>query len=361
MIERDKPDRTRQSRRGFTLLEMVVGATIMSVLMIAMGSVMLIAGRALPQAQSVTSATTAAAAAADQIASELRYATAVNQRSATRIEFTVADRNNDGLPETIRYEWSGTAGAPLTRTYNTGTTVQMLSDVREFDLSYDIQAISREIPQSQESAETLLAGYSSATNYADYSIKSAQWFAEYFRPTLPADATSWKVTRVRIYARQAGVPGGQTKVQLQLPTAACLPSGVVLEEKTLYESILPLLYLEYDFSYAAVSGLSPQRGLCIVFRWAADTEACKLLGQNKNVTATNVSLLKSTSQGITWSKQSGESLLFSVYGTVTTSGTPLIQSTYYLDAVRVQLRSGSDSGSLVQTAVRPLNRPEVTS
>ena len=130
MILRKHPTATRPAPRGFTLLEMVVGTAIMSVLMVAMGSILLIAGRALPQSQSVTGTTASAAAAADQMASELRYALAVNQRSTTMIEFTVADRNNDGLPETIRYEWSGTAGDPLTRTYNAGTAAQILSVAR---------------------------------------------------------------------------------------------------------------------------------------------------------------------------------------------------------------------------------------
>jgi hypothetical protein len=52
-------------------------------------------------------------------------------------------------------------------------------------------------------------------------------------------------------------------------------------------------------------------------------------------------------------------LLFSVYGTVTTSGTPQVQETYTLSGVQIRLRAGNDSRSLVQTAVKTLNRPEV--
>jgi prepilin-type N-terminal cleavage/methylation domain-containing protein len=360
MILRNQPTAIRPRQHGFTLLEMVIGTAIMSVLMMALGSVMLIAGRALPQAQSVTGTLTAAAGVADQMVSELRYATAINQRSATMIEFTVADRNNDGLPETIRDEWSGTSGAALTRQYNGGTAVEVLPDVREFSLSYDTETISEEIPQGNESVETLLVGYTASADYHDYTIKETYWCAEYFLPTLPADAVSWKVTRVKFYAQLAGGLGGQTRVQLQLPTSGGLPSGVVRGEQILYESILPLLYLENELHYTTVSGLSPQQGLCLVFRWAADAESCKLLGREKNVTATNLGLSRSTSQGLTWSALAGESLLFSVYGTVTTAGTPHIQNTYYLNAVQIQLRSGSDSRSFVQTAVRTLNRPEVT-
>ena len=73
-----------------------------------------------------------------------------------------------------------------------------------------------------------------------------------------------------------------------------------------------------------------------------------------------LSLVKTTNRGASWSSLSGQSLLFSVYGTVTTTGTPQIQNTYYLNAVEIRLRAGNDGQSLVQTAVRILNRPEVS-
>lgn len=354
-----EPTLTRPRCGGFTLLELVVSAGVMSVIMLGLASTMLIAGRALPQAESAAGATAAAADAAGQMIADLRYATAINERSATRIEFTVADRNGNELPETICYEWSGTLGAPLVRQYNAGAPVTMLSNVREFSLSYDTQAIGTEVPQGNESPETLLIGCASSLDYGDYAVKSGDWFSEYFLPVLPADAISWTVTRVRFQAKQAGALSGETKVQLQLPTAGGFPGGIVLEEKTLYESALPLSYLPYEAAYENVSGLPPNQGLCLVFQWVSDAEACKLLGRNKNVTAPNLFLAKSSSQGASWSKLTGQSLLFSVYGTVITAGTPQIQSTFYLNSVQIQLRAGSDDRSLVRTAARTLNRPEV--
>jgi hypothetical protein len=290
---------------------------------------------------------------------ELQYATAINQRSATMIEFKLADRNGDGLPETVRYEWSGTAGAALTRKYNNGTAVDVLSDVREFGLSCDVQTINTIIPQTNESPETLLIGYTSSTDYGDYAIKSGQWFAEYFHPVLPANAVSWRMTRVEFQAKAAGSKAGETKVQIQRSTGSGTPSGIVLEEKTLYESGLSSSYLQCGMVYVGISGIPPQQGLCLVFKWVSDADACQLLGQNKNVAAANLSLVKSTNQGNAWTTLSGQSLLFSVYGTVTTTGTPQIQNTYHLDGVQIWLQAGADGRSLVQTAVRTVNEPEV--
>jgi prepilin-type N-terminal cleavage/methylation domain-containing protein len=345
---------------GFTLVELVVAVAVMAVIMVGMGSAMLIAGRALPQAQSATSSTITAAEAAEQMTAELQYATAINQRSATMIEFTVSDRNGDEVPETIRYEWSGTAGAPLTRRYNAGATAEALSNVREFSLSYRLETISTEIPQRNESTETILQQYQSVQSLGGYPIKDLEWYGQYFRPALPANAVSWKVTRVAISARTDGTSVGEARVQLQLPTSGKCPSGVVLEEKTLLESSLLDSFQAREFAFSNASGLSPQQGLCLVVRWIADSIACQVWGQTRSVTETDFILLKSTNRGATWSSLSGQSLLYTIYGTVTATGTPQIQNTYYLKAIDIRLRTGDDSQSAVQTGVRILNRPEVS-
>jgi len=349
-------------QKGFSLLEMAVAAAVTSIIMLGIGSAMLLAGRAMPDVHSPTSDCIAGADAVEPMMSELQYAVAINQRSARMIEFTVADRNGDGTPEVIRYEWSGVAGAALTRRYNAGTAVEVLANVRDFSLSYDLQTISTQIPQGNESAETLLTSYSSSQNYDDYPIKRLEWYSEYFRPALPANTVSWKVTRVQFYAKTALGAGGQITVQLQRPTAGGLPSGVVLEERTLSSSSLSWLwYLLKELTYTQVSGLSPQQGLCLVLRWiSGDDAACKFLGQDQGVTAPNLALLTSTDKAVSWSLRSGESLLFAVYGTVTTDGTPQIHNTYYLNGVGIRLRTGTDNQATVQTGVRILNRPEVT-
>jgi hypothetical protein len=161
---------------------------------------MLIASRAVPDAASPTGAAVRAAQGCEQLIADLQYATSINTSSAATIEFTVTDRSGDGFPEVIRYEWSGAAGAPLTRQYNGGAAVEVLADVRDFALSYDLQTISTLIPQGNESAETILKSYSGTASLDNYSIKSAESYGQYFRPALPVDAVSWKVTRIRLSA-----------------------------------------------------------------------------------------------------------------------------------------------------------------
>jgi hypothetical protein len=349
-------------RRGFSLLEAVAALAVTSIIVLSIGSALLLAGRAMPDVHSPTADCLAGADAVEPMLAELQYAIAINQRSARLIEFTVSDRNGDGFPEVIHYEWSGTAGDPLTRTYNGGAAVTVIANVRDFSLSYDLQTTSTQVPQGNESAETLLIGYSSAQNLADYTIQSNSLYSEYFYPVLPANAVSWKVTRVQFYAEQSGLSSsGQTWVQLQTPTTGGLPSGVVLEQKSLQESGLWFFYWQQQVSYTQVSGLAPQQGLCLVFLWASGSDgSCRVMGQNPGVTASNLALLKSTNQAVNWSVQPGQSLLFSVYGTVTTAGTPQVQTLYNLNSVSIRLRTGTDGQATVQTGVRTLNRPQVT-
>lgn len=346
-------------RGGFTLVELVVGMAVTSVIMLAVGSTMLIAGRALPDARSPVVASVAGAGTLEQMVTELQYAVSIAQRTAGMIEFAVADRDGDDIPETIRYEWSGTAGQPLTRCYNAGTAVTILQDVREFGLSYDLKTIAVELPQANESGQTTLATHTATLDLHDYPVKDTEWYAQYFLPALPADATGWRVTGVVIQAKQDGATDGEARVQLQLPTAGNCPSGIVLEEKTLLESALLAGYLEQEFTFADTDNLSPQEGICIVVKWMANGTACKLRGRDKNVTATHLTLAKSTNRGASWSVLGAQSLLFTVYGTVTTSGTPQVQNTYRLDTVGITLRAGSDSQSMLHTAARTLNQPEV--
>jgi len=358
--EKNEMDCKRSRAGGFTLVEMVVSVTMMAVILFGLGSAMLIAGRALPQANSPVGGGIAAAQALERMTAELQYAVKVSRYAAHAVEFAVADRDGNDVAETICYEWSGTSGDPLTRRYNTGDSVDVLPNVQEFDLAYELASVTSETPSGNESSESTLAAHDATSDLHDYPIKDTEWYAQYFLPALPQDAVSWRVSRVLIQAKQDGSTDGEARVQLQLPTAGDLPSGVVVEEKTLLESTLLSGYMEHEFTFSHGGSLSPEEGVWIVIRWIAHGTACKMRGRDKNVTASNLALAKSTNRGASWSTLTAQSLLFSVYGTVTTASEPQIQTNYYLDGVEIELRAGHDDQSAVQTGVRILNRPEVT-
>ncbi|MDO8631262.1 MAG: prepilin-type N-terminal cleavage/methylation domain-containing protein [Phycisphaerales bacterium] len=134
--------RIPRRRRAFTLVELMLSMAVMTVLLGGLASAMMIASRAVPDRSTPLGATLDSAYAADQLAAELFVAKTFTVRSATAVEFTVADRNNDTVDETIRYEWSGAPGAPLTRKYNIAAAVTVLSDVNEFGLGYDVIGVT---------------------------------------------------------------------------------------------------------------------------------------------------------------------------------------------------------------------------
>ncbi|MCH7925855.1 MAG: prepilin-type N-terminal cleavage/methylation domain-containing protein, partial [Planctomycetes bacterium] len=117
----------RRVRRGFTLVELVAAMTVMTILMMGMGSAMIIASRAIPNDKSPMSIATESRNVLDRLTEDLLYAISVSEKAATALTFTVADRGHGAAgPETIRYAWSGTPGDPLTLEYNGASAVNLV-------------------------------------------------------------------------------------------------------------------------------------------------------------------------------------------------------------------------------------------
>jgi len=127
----------RQSKRrhGYTLLELMITLPLLAILLAGMAAAVGLAARAMPEANTHTSAPLSAAAACDQLAAELGYATAITSRSATSIQFTCPDRNGDNIAESIQYTWTG-AGTGLNRSLNGGAAQALLPGVQQLSLTY---------------------------------------------------------------------------------------------------------------------------------------------------------------------------------------------------------------------------------
>ncbi len=87
--------------RAFTLAEMAVSLSIATVLLVSMGSVMVLASRAIPDPDSRAARAIEAARALEIIADDLAYAQTI--AVASRINATVADRNGDKADERVKY------------------------------------------------------------------------------------------------------------------------------------------------------------------------------------------------------------------------------------------------------------------
>ena len=131
-----RPSPIARRATAFTLIELVMGLTLATVVFLAIGSTMLMASKALPGDDHPTEKLIECANALDLLVEELQFAISFSERSATAVQFTVADRNDDEASELIRYEWSGEAGDSLFRIYNYGPAVEVAGHVERLQLEY---------------------------------------------------------------------------------------------------------------------------------------------------------------------------------------------------------------------------------
>src|SRR5436305_8133500 len=108
--------RRHLGRSAFTLVEVAISSVVLGIILVAVGSSLVVASKALPSDTSTAGSISSAGAIADRVAGEAAYALSVTELGPAAITFTVAPRGSDTGPETIRYAWAG-AGAPLTRQY----------------------------------------------------------------------------------------------------------------------------------------------------------------------------------------------------------------------------------------------------
>lgn len=176
------PKRTCR-RSGFTLIEIVTSIGILSVLMWAMLSTMLIASKAIGSSDSKIAKISQGNNILQRITADLSLAQSFSERTATAVTFTVPDRNGDGSPETIRYAWSGTAGDPLTYQYNGGTVVNLAQDVHAFDLDYLLKTVTAAASQATapetEEMELVSHDYASVGTWTGYSSSRDMRFYVY--------------------------------------------------------------------------------------------------------------------------------------------------------------------------------------
>jgi len=348
------------------LVEIVVSLSVMSILMLAMGSTLLVATRALPNAERVTSKLNQASQIAEQMTAELQEARHITEQSAGAITFTVADRDGNGSPECIRYAWSGTAGDPLTRQYNHGSVVDVLEDVHAFDLGYDLQAVTEEYPGGPgpgapiDGEEVVLSSYdpSDSAEYWALDKQADPGLGQYFLPTAPYSALAWRVTRVKFTASPFGNDSGKTDVKLVVPDASGLPTGATLAEDALWETSLTPGYTWQEFSFDGAAARNAGEGLCLVLEAAAGNDAAMYY----EFFGTGSGLLRYPKGG-PWSYYSSLSTRHYIYGRFQSPppGPPQTATRQYVTGVRVSLQIGADAASRIDTAVRTPNIPELLS
>ena len=307
-----------------TLVELAVSTAIMSILAVACGSAVVLASRAMELSAEPID-TSSPSDAADRVAADMQTALTFSECTATAATFTVPDRDGDGLPETLRYAWSGIEGDPLTLAYNGGEPAIVASDVNDFSLSYLTQTLAPTGPQIQESEEMVLISHDDAPggSFKSFWVKSRYLGAQYFEPTLPVNVLSWKITRGVLRLKESATPE-PVIVQIRPADASQKPADQILEQTSVPGSDLTSDWQWHYVSFSSLSQLDPAVGLCIAAtgssnKWAGAIE----YEENGSPMTPNTHWMISYDTGGSWSSPTDrKDMRFYIYGTVTTLGEP---------------------------------------
>jgi hypothetical protein len=282
-----------------------------------------VAARGIDDGTSEAARSAVAGRAAARVLADLNVATGFTERTAKAVTFTVPDRNGDNQPETIRYAWSGTAGAPLTREYNNGPAAAVADDVKSLDFTYLLRTLDPPTGSGSstvtESAVKTFAAHAVAGSAQAFALKNTSWPAEYFKPPMPANAVSWKVTRVRVQLQRASSSAsGVINIQIRAVDAAKKPTATVLGSQAVDIATVPTLKTWVDVTFASpVAGLDPAKGVAIVIHTAASAPGSAYY--DKASTDAAIAYSSTTNTGGSWSAPTtGDALMFYAYGTVTT-------------------------------------------
>jgi prepilin-type N-terminal cleavage/methylation domain-containing protein len=315
-------------RGGFTLMELLLSAAILAVLSVAMGSAVMIASRAIGHRSPDSSAarSVSAAEAVEQIRSDLRTAMSFTERQPRAVTFTVPDRDGDGVKETIRYAWAGASGAPLMRVYNGSPPETLAQDVRAFDLSYLLQSLE---PSGQTGpqvgGEMLLMSHVDAPGGSMRSIliDDKRMAAQYFKPILPANAVSWKITRIQVLGRSERQTNGILNFWVTAANGSLKPAYPIHETVQVSEAQLPLTADWFEVRFTQLDGLDPATGVCLVIGYRSGNGDVGLImyEENGNPMTSGTHWMTSSDGGSSFTNPSStRDMCFRVYGTVTTEG-----------------------------------------
>lgn len=351
----------RARRSAFTLVETVVSVTVMSIVMLGLGSAIVIASKALPDPNRLTSRLIQESAIAADLLVDLQEARYIAERTAHAITFTVSDRDGDGSPERIRYAWSGTPGDPLTREYNTASAVTVLHDVYGFDLSYDTQETTEEYPGPLiESSNAILTQFVGPGD-SDFVVTSQNWIGQCFDPKafLPGLAVSWSFTAIEFVARSVNTTNGASDLRVRPATPDHEPSTESLKSIGLNENRLSGVsrWEEIAVNGGDLNDMPTDRELCFVVEWKKFDESAAI----QYAAAGGSGRVATADAGTSWTSYASSSMLYKVWGTYKVLSPRQTVTRQYVTGVRFSLQAGDDSAARIDTAVRTLNTPEMLS
>jgi len=253
-----------RDRRGYTLLELMVCLPLATLLIVGAGSSVYIASKASVQ-DTERIARREGAFVAHRLAQDLREATSFAVHSDQAAEFSVPDRDSDGVPETLRYAWSGTAGDPLTLCVNGSAPASLLPQVYQFHLDY-VTKTAVPSPHAEEEVKLISHDDAPGGSLKDFKVDTGHPCAQYLLPTLPQGASKWSLSCVRLMAKTDAGTDGVVRLNITTATPQGKPSTTILSSATFREVDLGSAYAWVDVRLPKIENLDIGQGVCVVLK-----------------------------------------------------------------------------------------------
>ena len=352
-------------RAGVSLLELMVTLPTATILIGAMASCITIMMRAKSQDDTLFRSTYDLSNAATQIASDLESAVAHVSSSTTHIEFVVPDRNGDGLPEQMRYEWGGATGANANKIlwkYNREPLAVLFDDVGSFDLQTSTVTVPNSVPNHLLPDVTVLGSINALPDcvYREQVINAGNSIGQYFVPAVPNSSANWDLGTIRIMVRAADAnTDGILYIRvMRADTTSRLPIAPILSEVRIAESRLGTGYQWLDIP-SPISWQAQGTPLCITLGYAGGTGDVARIQYIENGTGmpANASLVKSSNGGASWtSLGSTLGLRFYAYGLFRNYQGQGDRK--FLSSIELKLGSSRSIPQQIQTSIRLPSIPE---
>ena len=355
----------KQSRSGMTILELVVSLPTATVLIGAMAMCVTVMMRARSQDDMLFDSTYDLSKALNQIASDTRLATSYVSSSTNHLEFVVPDRNGDGLPEQIRYEWGGTSGDYANKIlwkYNTSPLSILFDDVGFFKLQMNYSFASSAVANHLRTEVAVLKSLDAYSNgaFREQAINSSNHIGQFFIPDITGTGKRWDLGAIRIMAKAAD---SNTDGVLQIrvmrgDTLTRQPTAPILADIKIEEWRLGSSYQWLDLPLAPICWQTQGTPLCITIGYASGTGDIAKIQFLENGTdmPSHTNLLTSSNGGVSWTA-SNESRGLRFYALGFYDG--YSDNRKFLRSVDLQLGSARSAQQRLETSILLQAVPEI--
>ena len=351
-------------RAGVSLLELMVTLPTATILIGAMATCITIMMRAKSQDDTLFRSTYDLSNAATQMAADIESAVAQVSSSTTHIEFVVPDRNGDGLPEQMRYEWGGASGVNANKIlwkYNQEPLAVLFDDVGAFNLQTNTVSVPATVQNHLLSETAVLKSINAFPSgvFREQVINASNPIGQYFIPDVGGLGIKWDLGSIRIMVRAADAnTDGILCIRVMKSDATRLPIAPILAEVKIAEWRLGSSYQWLDIPIAPICWQSQGTPLCITLGYGGGTGDVARVQFLENGTGmpTNANLVTSSNGGTTWTASAGtRGLRFYAYGFYNANPG---QRTF-LSSVDLKFGSSKSILQKIETSIRLPASPEI--